>query len=268
LGKDVQVWDFIKSAWDWLVMKLLNFWRGISGGATEFSPSDISGMKLWLKADSGITKDGSNKVSAWTDQSGQGNNGSQGTALAQPTWNASAQNSLPTVRFTDGHMIDLGTAQLVQRNQPFSIWFVFRSHGFGDEWQPMFVSRTATDPFALTYTSNNEYKDFCFGSGNPANFGTGKFTYAPGTTNYHVIELHYTGSGPTTLASFSAAADGVAKTIDATGPFGTTLYNTAIGGHSDWQCNMSIGEVIVYNTALDSQQKSDIRTYLNSRWGL
>ena len=32
-----------------------------------------TGMALWLKADAGVTKDGNNKVSVWTDQSGNGN---------------------------------------------------------------------------------------------------------------------------------------------------------------------------------------------------
>jgi hypothetical protein len=37
-----------------------------------FSPLDIPGCALWLEADRGITLDGSNKVSAWADQSGNG----------------------------------------------------------------------------------------------------------------------------------------------------------------------------------------------------
>lgn len=38
-----------------------------------FSPADITGLSLWLKADAGVTLSGSN-VTAWADQSGNGNN--------------------------------------------------------------------------------------------------------------------------------------------------------------------------------------------------
>lgn len=46
-----------------------------------FSPKKISGLKLWLKADAGVTLDGSNVI-AWADQSGNGNNA---TATDTPT---------------------------------------------------------------------------------------------------------------------------------------------------------------------------------------
>jgi hypothetical protein len=47
--------------------------------ATPFSPSDLDSLVLWLKADAGVTKDGSNYVSSWADQSGNGNNATQAT---------------------------------------------------------------------------------------------------------------------------------------------------------------------------------------------
>jgi len=41
--------------------------------SAPFSPIDIAGISLWLKADAGVTLSGSN-VTAWADQSGNGNN--------------------------------------------------------------------------------------------------------------------------------------------------------------------------------------------------
>lgn len=58
-----------------------------------------SGMKLWLKADAGVTKDGSNVVSTWADQSGLGNDVSQTTASNCPLWVDSTLNSKPVIRF-------------------------------------------------------------------------------------------------------------------------------------------------------------------------
>jgi len=42
----------------------------VSAVPPAFSPTDISGLKLWLKADAGVTMDGANNVTSWADQSG------------------------------------------------------------------------------------------------------------------------------------------------------------------------------------------------------
>ena len=49
--------------------------------SAPFSPIDIAGISLWLKADAGVTVDG-DFVTAWADQSGSGNNA---TAIDTPT---------------------------------------------------------------------------------------------------------------------------------------------------------------------------------------
>jgi hypothetical protein len=43
--------------------------------SAPFSPTDLTGLALWLKADAGVTLSGAD-VTAWADQSGNGNNAS------------------------------------------------------------------------------------------------------------------------------------------------------------------------------------------------
>jgi hypothetical protein len=65
---------------------------------------------LWLRSDKGITLNAS-AVSAWADQSGTGNNYSQGTGAKQPTFVPVALNGLPALRFDDvedGLVADVG----------------------------------------------------------------------------------------------------------------------------------------------------------------
>jgi hypothetical protein len=50
----------------------------------DFSPQTIPGLKFWIKADAGVTKDGDNRVSVWADQSGQGNDFAQTNRNIQP----------------------------------------------------------------------------------------------------------------------------------------------------------------------------------------
>ncbi len=56
-------------------------------------------MVLWLKADDGVTADGSNNVSAWADQTGN-YTVTQGTGGSQPTYVASDINGKPALRFS------------------------------------------------------------------------------------------------------------------------------------------------------------------------
>lgn len=68
-----------------------------TGGGGD--PSSIAGLLGWWKADTGITKDGSDFVSQWDDQSGNGKHLTQATSGNRPTWEASIKNGLPGVKF-------------------------------------------------------------------------------------------------------------------------------------------------------------------------
>jgi hypothetical protein len=52
-----------------------------------WTPSSLTGVQCWLKADTGVTLNGSN-VSQWNDQSGNNNHAVQATAGKQPAYYA------------------------------------------------------------------------------------------------------------------------------------------------------------------------------------
>lgn len=54
---------------------------------SAFSLTDLSGLKLWLKYDTGITLNGGS-VSSWADQSGESNNAAQATSGRQPNYSS------------------------------------------------------------------------------------------------------------------------------------------------------------------------------------
>lgn len=56
-------------------------------------------IKVWYDAGKGITKDNSDLVSQWNDQSGNNNHATQGTATNQPLYVANGPSSMPTLRF-------------------------------------------------------------------------------------------------------------------------------------------------------------------------
>lgn len=66
------------------------------------SPTAIAGLIFWVRADLGVTLEGggTNKVITWADQSGQGNDVTQGTSAQRPVFTANALGLRPGLRFS------------------------------------------------------------------------------------------------------------------------------------------------------------------------
>jgi alpha-tubulin suppressor-like RCC1 family protein/predicted small metal-binding protein len=85
-----------------------------------------SGVKLWLKASSGVTTNGTGQVSQWADQSGNDNHAAQATGSAQPQWISEAIYGKPAVRF-DGVNDRLGFSAIDATN--FTVCVMYRMTG-------------------------------------------------------------------------------------------------------------------------------------------
>jgi hypothetical protein len=89
--------------------------RSTGGGVPlpPFDIADISGLVAWYDAANGITKDGSNRVSAWANQvTGDPNtNLAQATPGNQPLWNATDANlnNQPSVTFSSSRHDQMST---------------------------------------------------------------------------------------------------------------------------------------------------------------
>ena len=63
---------------------MLNHTLGLKTNVpSAFSIKDVAGLRVWLQNGAGITQNGDN-VSAWADNSGNGNNATQSTETNQP----------------------------------------------------------------------------------------------------------------------------------------------------------------------------------------
>lgn len=73
---------------------------GLAASGTEWHPLDLgSTLKLWLAAFGTLTKDGSNRVSSWNDDSGIGTGPYiKATDGEKPLYVANAYNGMPTLR--------------------------------------------------------------------------------------------------------------------------------------------------------------------------
>jgi hypothetical protein len=77
------------------------------------TPPVTAGLQLWLNADTGVTANGSGQVTAWTDQSGQGNNAAQGTLANAPLLQAASLNGHATLRFNGSQYMDVPNANAI-----------------------------------------------------------------------------------------------------------------------------------------------------------
>ncbi|MGA2230388.1 MAG: right-handed parallel beta-helix repeat-containing protein, partial [Tepidisphaeraceae bacterium] len=108
----------------------------ITGGATTGVPAGsstipTSDLALWLEANQGVTTTTGNNVTAWDDQSGNGNNATPGSG-ADPILVNNAIGNQPALQFTGTQFLDL--ANQVLTSQQFTIFAVVSDTGsLGDE---------------------------------------------------------------------------------------------------------------------------------------
>jgi len=228
-----------------------------SGGGGGFSPTDIPGLKLWLKADSLSLSDG-DPVGTWSDSSGNGNDGTQSTGSNKPTYKTAIQNGKPIIRF----------------NSAFLNYLTF----------PDFLSAmTAGQVFIVVKANADNHANGLWDMGDPTNGNTGSwYPWDDGTIyeGWGTSSRKTTGNPTTALDAFVlysvASASGNFTTYINGVQFYTTGTNTTswptapiLGRNSEsTYFPGDIGEVIIYNSVLSTANRQSVETYLNGRWAI
>lgn len=238
-----------------------------------WQPTDIAGCQLWLKADAGITKDGSNYVSQWADQSGNGNHAVQATGIAQPLWVADggvSVNNQPVISFDGNDYFSLGdTLDFSTNGQTIYI-----------------ICKTLNDNSTLISKSFYGSYDSRYSI-----FVTGLMLYQEGTSpivtrnitvsrihgSYHVIKYINDRSTSThsvyqnnILAGSSAINPSYNMDNDSYYLIGAYNGNGANGMPplSGLFLQGEIAEIIQYNSAISLANQTLVDTYINSKYGL
>ena len=251
--------------------KLAIPFRTPGGAAASFLPSDLSGLKLWLKADAGVYQDSAgttpvasdnDPVGKWTDQSGTGNHYTQATSGARPSWQTNEQNSLPTVKGDGSNDYLAGNAPVTGGGNR-TIFIVVKP------------DTTASEKYWADFGNNSASgKDYRIGNAAASKFGVKVedgnrlFTTAVSTAAYHIVTVRQSGSSTTNI---DAWVDGAALTVSSTT---SRTINTANNGRlfANYTGTLFsaclIGEVIVYDSALSATDRQQVEDYLGTRWNL
>jgi hypothetical protein len=218
-------------------------------GTVNPSPTNVSGLCLWLKADAGVLTNSSGYVYNWQDQSGNGKNAVQANINNQPIWIGNVLNAKPVLRFDgqmDGYGDFLDTSQLVAR----TVFAVVSFNG-------------AAFPDWSTAIGDQVYENYII-QGRPgtsqldAQYQTPGVRYINGTMPYAINNGYdFVPMTSHKIVAVSLGADEVLR--------------TRIGRDIDrnlrtWKGD--IAEIIIYNRALTMPEMNAVGLYLGQKYGI
>jgi hypothetical protein len=221
-----------------------------------------SGLVLWLKADTGISKDGS-AVYAWADQSGANNNVSQYTdAAKRPTLVTDAASGRPAVEFAGGNQ-SLNTLGLVlSGTTAFTTFEVLKFNSVpANTYQ--YAWWNGQDSIAGGYGSSVSGLSLklrmAWGSSDKA------VTFADALALQQWYRMSSRYQGTTHQAWMNGSYIGQSSKYGSNfiggffslGNFGPSSTKGLFG---------DIGEVLIYNRALTDTERASVDTYLTARW--
>jgi hypothetical protein len=240
----------------------------------RFQPSQVSGCRLWLDGSNPLwAKDNTRPsngtaLSAWTDQSGQGNNAAQGTGANQPVFNTSGINGMQTVTSTAAKGMPFGTTGFPSGSGARTVFVILKTSN-GATFQYLFGYGTVAAAQYFAPYIGTLSGGFSFGIDIAGRHTFGNTVISSGTP-YCAIAT-YTSS---TINTTAMIVNGTAQT-NTSGSDGTP--NTVLGGFANaLTCETvgangfigEIGEILIYNKALSTTEASLVRTYLSNKWRL
>ncbi|MFC1805755.1 PEP-CTERM sorting domain-containing protein [Planctomycetota bacterium] len=221
-------------------------------------------LRLWLKADAGITMDGSNRVSQWNDQLIGDNtvaqNATQGTNGNKPIWTAGALGGLPVLRFDasdqllgQGGLVLSGgtvarTVALVASSQNSNNTEIFDLARSGPATRPLY---RITPEMAMRNGSGNR-----LWASNPL-----------GTTA--AVLAVQTPASPTSGTTIGYMNSTTALTPTATGS-PTGAMDTGTDGYRTGAASFAgdIAEILVYERVLSAAELNKVGSYLAGKYGI
>lgn len=224
-------------------------------GGSPFSPPDIAGLKLWLKADALSLNDG-DQVSTWADSSGQGNDVTQATSGKQPIFKTAIIGGKPTVRF-DGSNDTLINTTGPSISQPYTLFTTGR--WAGTDFQAAFTDGGAGLQCHCPYIDSSNRPALFFGSA---------LATSPNSLS---ANTPYLWSGIGNGASSILYQNGADTT--ASGNPGTNSLigfclasNEPAGGTEYLACDIS--EIIVYDSSLSTGNRQAVEDYIGTKYSI
>jgi hypothetical protein len=221
-----------------------------------------SGLSLWLKADAGVTLSGSN-VTAWADQSGNGNNAASPTI--SPTFVSSSINSKPAISFNGNDSWMQIPQNSIGNNGNISIFivmnyssgYIFLNKGDGASFEFTSWELSTITGFGFVDTNNGDP----IWNAVPASPTTDTPLLLEGFSSAGVSQLAFNGTNSGSPSSANVGFNNISQYIGIGGG-GTDGFNQ--GNPLD----AIIAEIIIYNRQVTTPERQQVEAYLNTKYAI
>jgi hypothetical protein len=221
----------------------------------SFSPSDLSGLKLWLDAndiDANGVQDviaNNSTITTWVDKSVLGNNATQSIEVNKPSYSSGSLSGKATVKFSSGK----GMVTSLNLNGPYTVCVVFNclDSGSGDSLLRRAI-QGSTNWLIGPYKGQIRHHADGWVTESLVNRETSRY-YSTIAVNNGVRSWFF--------------VDGVDRTQSST-PIGSpnVIHLGGSGAYSGEFLNGHIAEVIAFDQALSSNDTNTLNEYLSSKW--
>ena len=241
---------------------------GFFSGFISDSPIiGISGLVAYFKASDGVTKDGSNRVSQWNDQSGNGNHATA-SGDARPLYLASSVGGKPALDFdgTDQILTVPSDASIELSTLSLLVVYARNSTSVSDPWDGNDFVVFKNDVWGISVNDGQG------GAGNAARnrvlvYPAGTASFSTGNTNPHLLGLTIGDNGTDVYFDGAVESADAATTASAgEGPLQIGGYDQSFDGSE--KAHAKIAEVMLFNRVLTAGEIDTIEAYVSGRYGI
>ncbi len=242
-------------------------------GSVPTSPV-LTGLKVWLKADAGVTTNLSGGITTWTDQSGNGNDAVQADDMLAPLVVPNAVNGNPVLRFNgiapSAQYLEVADAGTAFVTNDFTTFALARFVGSYPALRQNVWSKCNTNglagPVDWWLNTTTGVPD-CYRGDGTTNWAHFAGTTGPTLGAYSVLGLRVTGldGGVSHYLGFATNGSGTAFTNTADAGLPLRIGRRFDGGT---QLNGDIAEILLYDQALSGADRTNVTAYLYGKYNL
>lgn len=245
----------------------LVWFAGACGLPGQAADPPQQNLQLWLKADAGVTANTSGAVTAWADQSGQGNHAAQPTASLAPKLVENVLNGKPVLRFEGGtKYLDVPNSPGVSFVGDLSTFFVVKlsdTSGYRAVWSKVLGNKPRPTDYYFQPNSNvpRLYR------GNATQWLAADGAAAVPSGQFAVIGFDVAGTAVGHYFNDQVNGRG---TIALTNPAEDSGLPLRIGSRDDkvTQLKGDLAELLVYDAALADTDRAQVIAYLQQKYNL
>jgi hypothetical protein len=235
-------------------------------------------LVLWFRADAGVRTDSSGNVSNWADQSSYGNDAIPGAQGSPPVLMTNAVNGKPAIQIygTDSEYLQVANSPSLEITNDIACLVVVQQPSDSDssyQWiwyQGGTCGTPSPNALALYYGKPAPNRGTgCAGGTQWIDYGTTSLASLPNPDAYDLVAFTQSGTNESQYLNgiFNGTHSSTIQAYD--GDTNSMLY---IGNRADnydfTTSEMSIAELLIYNTSLSGTNLDDVQQYLGAKYGL